>query len=209
MLIHSTVNEFIETTASSAPAPGGGSVAGLAASLAAALTSMVCRLTIGKKKYAAVEETMQHTLADAEEIRNRLVPLIDADTAAFNAVMAAFGMPKETDDQKKARAGAIESATLQAAQVPLEVIRIAEKCVPLVRTVAEHGNTNSRSDAGVAAVMLQAAVQGAALNVYINVSGLSEGPARKDLTAETKQREKAVVDACSAIAASVRQALVG
>jgi len=174
MLTTKTVNEFLDEVASSSPAPGGGSVSALAGSLGAALTSMVCRLTIGKKKYVDVQAEMESVLKKSEELRTKLTSVIDEDTEAFNKVMAAFGMPKEADDQKVARNKAIQEATKSATLVPLKLMELCEEGVGFARIVAEKGNKNSLSDAGVSLLLLQAAAQGAALNVRINLAGLED-----------------------------------
>jgi formiminotetrahydrofolate cyclodeaminase len=207
MLIHQSVAEFLDTTASSSPAPGGGSVSALAGALAAALTSMVCRLTIGKKKYAAVEADMQAAVGPSEELRNHLRSLIDQDTAAFNGVMAAFGLPRETDEQKAARQRAIYDATRQATLVPLELMRTLQRLLPLTALVAEKGNTNSSSDAGVAAVLTGAAARGAAMNVYVNLSGLPEDDFRKETMREAAYLEQKITTEADRIAGLVRSSL--
>jgi formiminotetrahydrofolate cyclodeaminase len=169
-----TLTAFLDELASSSPAPGGGSVAALAGALGAALTAMVCSLTIGKKKYAAVEQEMTRILAQAGELRARFTTLIDTDTAAFNKVMEAFGLPKDTDPQKALRAAAVREATKEATLVPLQVMKHCIDALALTRQVAVAGNLNSISDAGVAAWMLHAAVESAGLNVRINLNGLSD-----------------------------------
>ncbi len=174
MLTTKTVNEFLNEVASNSPAPGGGSVSALAGSLGAALTSMVCRLTIGKKKYTDVQTEMESILKKSEELRSRLTSVIDEDTEAFGKVMAAFGMAKDTDEQKTVRNKAIQEATRSATLVPLTLMSLCEEGVQLARIVAEKGNKNSLSDAGVALLLLQAASNGAALNVRINLPGLED-----------------------------------
>ena len=174
MLTTKTVNEFLNEVASNSPAPGGGSVSALAGSLGAALTSMVCRLTIGKKKYTDVQTEMESILKKSEELRSRLTSVIDEDTEAFGKVMAAFGMAKDTDEQKTVRNKAIQVATRSATLVPLTLMSLCEEGVQLARIVAEKGNKNSLSDAGVALLLLQAASNGAALNVRINLPGLED-----------------------------------
>ncbi len=208
MLIQQTVSEFLDTTASSSPAPGGGSVSALAGSLGAALTAMVCRLTIGKKKYADVEQSMQDTLTKVEPIKNRCRALIDEDTVAFNGVMAAFGLPKETDEQKSARTRAIHEATRKATLVPLELMRTLNTSLPFVDVVAQKGNANSRSDAGVAALLIGTAARGAALNVYVNLSGLPEDSFREETQLEAEELERKIVAATEGIAAQVRKSLL-
>ena len=123
MAARKTLNGFLDELASATPAPGGGSVAALAGALGAALTSMVCNLTIGKKKYAGVEQEMKKILVESEKLRATFTALVDRDTEAFNKVMEAFGLPKETEPQKALRAAAIREATKEATLVPLEVMR--------------------------------------------------------------------------------------
>ena len=180
MLTAKSVNEFLDEVASNSPAPGGGSVAALAGSLGAALTSMVCRLTIGKKKYADVQTEIEGVLQKCEELRANLTSIVEEDTKAFNGVMAAFGMAKETDEQKSLRNKAIQQATKSATLVPLELLGLCEEGIGLARTVVEKGNKNSLSDAGVALLLLQAAAGGAALNVRINLSGLEDQTFRNE-----------------------------
>ncbi|GJQ21696.1 MAG: sugar ABC transporter substrate-binding protein [Bacteroidia bacterium] len=175
MLALKTVSEFIDNVASDSPAPGGGSVAALAGALGAALTAMVCHLTIGKKKYEDVQTEMIGLLGQADELKARLIILMDQDTEAFNRVMEAFGMPRSTDAEKEKRSTAIQEATKQATLVPLEVMKLAERALTLAKSAAEKGNVNSISDAGVAGVMLKAACEGAALNVRINLATLKDG----------------------------------
>ena len=174
MLIEKKLSEFLDVLASHSPAPGGGSVAALSGSLGAALISMVCSLTIGKKKYAGVEEEMKQSLRHAEQLRRDFMVLVDRDTAAFDKVMEAYGLPKETESQRALRSAAIQEATKEAVLVPLQVMSHVIDAIALAKGVAEKGNSNSVSDAGVAAVMLQAAAEGAALNVHINLASIKD-----------------------------------
>jgi methenyltetrahydrofolate cyclohydrolase len=174
MLTSLSVTDLLDTIASDAPAPGGGSVSALAASLGAALTSMVCRLTIGRKKYADVQEIMEKVLKQSETLRIQFNALVDEDTEAFNTVMAAYGLPKETEAQKGNRAAEIEKAMRTATLVPLRLMELCLEAMTLVQIIVEKGNQNSLSDAGVAALMLQAGCEGAALNVKINLGSLSD-----------------------------------
>ena len=169
-----TVSAFLDELASSSPAPGGGSVAALSGALGAALTTMVCNLTIGKKKYVEVEGDMKKIRAEAEKLRARFTELIDEDTQAFNKVMEAYALPKESDAQKTLRSAAVAAATKEATLVPLEVMKHCIDAMALAQQVASSGNSNSASDAGVSALMLHAACEGAALNVKINLNGLSD-----------------------------------
>jgi methenyltetrahydrofolate cyclohydrolase len=174
MLTKKTVSAFLDELASSSPAPGGGSVAALSGALGAALATMVTNLTIGKKKYVDVEGEMKKIKAEAETLRLRFTELIDKDTEAFNKVMEAFALPKESEAQKTLRSAAIAAATKEATLVPLEVMKHCIDAMALAQQVASAGNSNSASDAGVSALMLHAACEGAALNVKINLGGLQD-----------------------------------
>jgi len=165
---------FLDLLASSSPTPGGGSVSALSGTLAAGLVSMVCNLTVGKKKYQEVSEELTKILQDSEELRQRLTKLVDEDAESFDRVMDAFRFPKETQEEKEARSRRIEEATKGATQVPLEVMEKALRVLGLSRVVAEKGNPNSISDAGVAALLAWSAVEGADLNVEINLSSLKD-----------------------------------
>lgn len=174
MLMELKVDRFLQELASDSPAPGGGSVAALSAALGAALVAMVCRLTIDKAKYADVREQLQGIMSQADDLRQKFTGLVESDTEAFNAVMSAFRMPKETEDQKRERSSAIQQATRWATEVPLEVLSLSARLLEISRVVAEKGNVNSVSDAGVAAEMARGAARGATLNVLINLGSLKD-----------------------------------
>ncbi len=174
MLVTKPVNLFLDELASSSPAPGGGSVAALAGALGAALTSMVCNLTIGKKKYAGIQDDMKNILAQAEDLRAKFTRLVDKDTDAFNKVIEAFSLPKDTEPQIALRRAAINEATKEATLIPLEVMKHCIDAMALAQEVAANGNPNSVSDAGVSALLLHAACEGAALNVKINLNSLAD-----------------------------------
>ncbi|RJP82178.1 MAG: methenyltetrahydrofolate cyclohydrolase [Candidatus Zixiibacteriota bacterium] len=181
MLIEMTAKDFLAQTASSSPAPGGGSASALAGALGVALAEMVINLTVGKKKYADVSEELSTLLPRLNQARRDLETAVDRDTEAFNGVMAAYGMPKDTEEQKQARTAAIQAATRQATEVPLGVMGTCLHALELTQTVAAKGNRNSISDAGVAGLLLAAALEGAALNVKINLPSLPEDdPFRKE-----------------------------
>jgi len=186
MLIESRVREvaqggegldaFVARVASPAPTPGGGSVAAHAGALGAALAQMVTGLTIGRKKYAAVDAPMKEIATEAATLRRTLSRLVTDDAASYDAVRAAYQLPSETDEQTNARALAIETALIGAAIVPLDTARAAAQVCVLAARVAEHGNRNAVSDAAVAALLAEAACKGAVWNVRINVNALaSEG----------------------------------
>ncbi len=201
MLATKRVSEFIDEVAASSPAPGGGSVSALVAALGSALTSMVCHLTIGKKKYEDVQDEMIRALGQADELRAKLTDLIDQDTEAFNGVMRAFGMSKDTEDQKLRRSEAIQEATRQATLVPLEVMKLSEQAITLAKAAAEQGNVNSISDAGVAGLILKAACEGAAYNVRINLATLKDAR----FVAETKTLADAMLTNVEILADGIRE----
>ncbi len=173
-LASSPITSFLSELASSSPAPGGGSVAALSGALAAALDSMVCQLTIGKKNYEDVQDDISILNQELKKVQKRLTQLIDEDTNAFNDVMKAFKMPKDTDEQKKKRSAAIQTGYKKAAEIPLETAETAKHVLQLTIDIAQIGNTNSITDAGVAALLAYAAVYAAALNVEINLGSIKD-----------------------------------
>ncbi|MFH1018814.1 MAG: glutamate formimidoyltransferase [Pseudomonadota bacterium] len=180
-LVSMPVHEFVDECSTETPTPGGGSVAALAGSIAAALASMVANLTQGKKKFASVHDEMVDVAVRGQGLKAELLSAVDRDTDAFNRVMDAFRMPKGTPEQESARAAAIEGATKGAAEVPLYVMEKVLPILELARITAEKGNPASRSDAGVAASMARAASEGAYLNVKINTAGLKDRAAAERL----------------------------
>lgn len=169
-----SLREFLDELSTDSPAPGGGSVSALAGSLAAALTSMVAALTHGKKGYEEVFSEMAELGSKAQKLKQRLLELIDEDTRAFDAVMAAMRLPKKTDEQKAERAHRIQAATVESIKVPLEVMETCMQVMELAGKVATKGNRNSLSDAGVALLQARAGLEGAAYNVLINLPGLED-----------------------------------
>lgn len=165
---------FLDELASKQPTPGGGSVAALMGAQAAALVSMVCNLTLGKPKFAAVENEMQALLAEAEALRADLTGMIKADMDVFNAVMSCYGLPKNTDEEKKHRAEQIQIIFRQATLVPLECAKACARTVQLSRIAAEKGNPGLISDAGAAAMAGYAGLKSAALNVHVNAASLKD-----------------------------------
>ena len=178
---------FADSVASSSPAPGGGTVSAAAGSLAAALSAMVCRLTIGKKKYAGVQEEMEQVLTESETLRAKLTRLADDDAKAFDKVMAARKLPKDSDAEIAARDKAVDAATREAAQIPLEVCRTAYRVIELTDLCAAKGNVNAVSDSGVAAQMAYSAIVGAGLNVKINMTGFPDVAFRDQMLSEAME----------------------
>ena len=174
MLTSLSVSNFLSETASNSPAPGGGSVSALAASLGAALTSMVCRLTIGKNTNVTVQIELESVLIKSEKLRSKFAALIDEDTEAFKRVMAAYKLPKETGEQNAQRAAIVQDAIKTATMVPLKLMELCAEAIVLLKIVVEKGNKNTLSDAGVAALMISAACDGASLNVQINLGSIKD-----------------------------------
>lgn len=168
------VTEFVNLMASDAPAPGGGSAAALEGALGAALTAMVCALTVGKKKYADVQELAVESQKKAEDLKARFVDVMDRDTEAFNAVSAVFAMPKDTDEQKAARKAAMQEALKGCTKTPFEMMQLACETLELTRSLVGRLNASAASDLGCSALALRAAIQGAWLNVLINISGIND-----------------------------------
>ncbi len=174
MAENETIAEFLDGLASSSPTPGGGGAAAISGAMGAALVSMVCNLTIGKKKYVEVEAELQEVLARSEALRAELTGMIADDVRAFDAVMGAYGLPKATDDEKAARAAKIQEALREATDVPLACCRACRKVIDLALVTAEKGNLNVVSDAGVAVLSAFAGLRSAALNVWVNAKGLED-----------------------------------
>ena len=168
------IEPFLDQLASSAATPGGGSAAAIIGAMGAALVSMVCHLTIGKKKYAEVEDEMQDVLAKTEALRKKLTGMIQDDVKAFDAVMGAYGMPKETDADKQARDKAIQVALKLATDVPLACAYAAREVIDLAAIASDKGNLNVISDAGVGVLAGYAALRSAALNVFTNVRMITD-----------------------------------
>ena len=187
MLIDKKIHNFLEELASNSPTPGGGSVAALAGALGAALISMVGNLTIGKKKYEDVEEDIKKIISSSEKLRYELSQLIEEDVKAFNNFMATYKMPKETEDEKKIRAEKIQESLIEAAKVPLTVAYKCLEVLSLSKEVAEKGNINVISDAGVAALMAEAALESAILNVKINLTMIKDEKVRTELSSSIKE----------------------
>ena len=186
-LVEMTCAGFAEETASESPAPGGGSISAYMGALAAALGTMVANLSSHKAGWDDRWEYFSDWAEKGMAVMNELLALVDEDTAAFNRIMDVFGMPKGTAEEKEARAAAMEAATLYATQVPLRTMKTAYKAFDVVRAMAEEGNPNSVSDAGVGALAARSAVMGACLNVKINAAGLKDRTTAETLVAEANE----------------------
>ena len=190
------------------PAPGGGSVAALAGALSTALSAMVGNLTTGKKGYEAQGAAQDANAVSAQSLREGFLADIDADTAAFDAVMAAFGLPKKTPEDASARDAAVQAATLGATLVPLRVLERAVLALGCAE-VALQGNSNARSDAGVAVLMARAAAEGAWYNVSINLRGLVDGEACAALQHRADVAMQQILEKGEALSAGLRQEMMG
>ncbi len=182
-----SLSEFVGSVASPSPTPGGGSVAAHAGALAAALAQMVAGLTVGKKKYAAVDAEMRELAVRAAALGNTLAGLVARDAAAYGVVAAAYKLPSGAEAQQLAKTARVDDALMHAAEVPLETARACAEVAELALAVAERGNANAASDAGVAALLAEAGCVGAGYNVRINVSALSDKTRGAAMSREAKQ----------------------
>jgi glutamate formiminotransferase/formiminotetrahydrofolate cyclodeaminase len=169
-----SIADFVDSVAAPTATPGGGAVAALAGALAAALAQMVAGLTVGKKKYAEAEAEMQRVLTQAQALRRELLDAVAEDSAAFEAVMAAYRLPQGTEEEKARREATLQRALAEAATVPLRVARASVRVLELAQAVAERGNTNTLTDAGSAAHMARAAMECAGLNVRANAANMTD-----------------------------------
>jgi formiminotetrahydrofolate cyclodeaminase len=201
MLIDNSVAQFLDATASKNPVPGGGSIAANSGATAAALVEMVANLTIGKKKYEDVEYEMKDISKKANDIRHRLLEYIDIDSDAFNKVLDAYRLPKDTEEQKIARKMTIQSVLKYAASVPMEVAKKSYDIMELSMKVVEEGNKNAITDGAVSAMMARTAVLSAIYNVKINLLSIEDNTyvekVKKEITGlelNAVNKEKEILD---------------
>jgi formiminotetrahydrofolate cyclodeaminase len=185
MLVELSVAEFSQVLGSNSPAPGGGSVAALSGTLGADLVSMVCRLSIGRKGLEPFEGELEEALEGAQSLSQSLLRRVDLDTEAFNGVMAGFKMPKETDDEKAARREAIQAAYKEAVQSPLGIARECLGVLRLAKKLVGKSNPNTLSDLGVASQQAYAGLEGAIMNVNINLPSIKDGGFVARIVSET------------------------
>ena len=169
-----TVREFADLVASGAPAPGGGSAAAYCGAVGAALTAMAACLTQGRKKYAEFADRAAETEAEAKALQARLIDVMERDTEAFQAVSRAFGMPKESEEEKAARSAAIQEGLRGCIRTPMEMMELCDETISLAASLPGRFNETSASDLGVAVLSLKAGIQGAWLNVLINLASLKD-----------------------------------
>jgi glutamate formiminotransferase/formiminotetrahydrofolate cyclodeaminase len=186
-LVKMNVREFCNETLSDSPAPGGGSVSALMGALGASLGGMVANLSAGKRGWDDKLEYFSDWAVKAQQLKDELLVLVDEDTAAFSKVMDAFALPNGSAEEKTARSAAVEAATKYAAEVPLKVMETASKSYELLSAMVEKGNPASVSDVGVGALATRACVEGAALNVRINLASLKDEKFKSSLLKKVEQ----------------------
>lgn len=206
-LVRLDLRSFADETASESPAPGGGSIAAYVGSLGAALGTMVANLSAHKSGWDGRWEEFSQHAEQGQRLKDELLALVDEDTVAFNAIMAALGLPKGGDAEKAARSAAIQSATRRATEVPFRVMQLSVEALPLALAMAEKGNPNSISDAGVGALCARAAVQGAYLNVRINAKGLADKAFAAKIVSDGAEIEKRALELEAKILAAVNSAM--
>lgn len=193
MLTELTTKEFINKVIGNDPVPGGGSVSALNGALATSLAAMVANLTIGRKKYAEVNDIMEDLSVRFAELSEKLIADVDRDSEAYDRVFAAFKLPKETDEEKEIRTTAIQRETIYAAQVPMEVARIVHSILPMIDVVARKGNANAVTDACVAMMCARTAILGALLNVRINLMSIKDEKFVHEMKEEADMIEKTTI----------------
>ncbi|PNR92079.1 methenyltetrahydrofolate cyclohydrolase [Petrotoga miotherma DSM 10691] len=189
MLSDMSLKEFLEKLSSNEPAPGGGSAAALAGSIAASLGCMVANLTIGKKKYEEVEEEMKNLKVKLEEYRDKFLQLMEEDAEAFNEVIDALKLPKSTEEEKKARNEKIQEKTKKATLVPLQIAKDALEVMELSGVTIEKGYKMAKSDAAISLVMAKAAVEGGLYNVKINLPSIKDEDFLRDINSQIEKIE--------------------
>lgn len=202
-LAEMNVTEFARVLASDAPAPGGGSTAALEGALGAALTAMVCELTAGKKQFAEIREDVLAVQAKASALQKQFLDVMDRDTDAFMVVSNAFAMPKATDEEKSARSAAIQKGLEGCTATPFEMMELAAQTIELTESMLGRFNTTAASDLGVGALSLRSAVQGAWLNVLINIGSLKNTELAESYRARGQELVDRVVAAADRVYAEV------
>jgi formiminotetrahydrofolate cyclodeaminase len=208
-LLDTSVRGFLDALASGTPTPGGGSVAALAAAMAAGLVTMVCDLTIGRQQYAAFEAEARELRERAEQLRAELQVLAQDDIEVFNNLMAAYRLPRTTEADAASRRAAIQKVTRQATEVPLRVARAAVALLPLCAPLARSGNRNAVSDVGVAVLLVRAAVPSALLNVETNLAALEDQLFVRQARAQAEDLAIGLDDEVAGALALVRERAAG
>jgi methenyltetrahydrofolate cyclohydrolase len=209
MMTQHSIDEFLDRLASGDPTPGGGSAAAVMGAAGAALVSMVCNVSIGKKGYEAAEPELRAVLESSEALRRRLQAMVEDDVAAFDGLMAAYKLPKATEHEKARRADAIQASLERATQVPLDCARACAEVIALSRRAGEHGYRHVISDAGVGVSAAHAALRSAALNVFINAPALKDRAFAARAVDEIESLLRRSATESEAIYSLVRAKLVG
>lgn len=198
-------DEFVTVLASKAPVPGGGGASALVGAVGTALGNMVGSLTVGKKKYAAVEEEMQQLKAKADVLQKELLHLVERDAEVFEPLSKAYGMPKETEEEKAEKARVMEAALKEACSVPMEIMEKCCEAIDLLVEFAAKGSVLAISDAGVGAAFCKAALEGASLNVYINTKSMTD----REYAESLNQKCDEMLEKYTKIAEDVFQSVLG
>ena len=204
MLIEKSVKEYADLMSSDYGALGGGGASALSGSIGSALTAMVGTLTIGRKKYAEDQELAENTAKVGNAIKDNFLSVMERDTAAFDAVSAVFAMPKNTEEEKAARAAAMQSALKGCTETPLEMMQLCVEALELAQGLLGHSNQSAASDLGCAALQLGASVRGAWLNVLINLDGIKDA----DFAADRRAKGEALLTKAQNLADEVYQAIL-
>jgi formiminotetrahydrofolate cyclodeaminase len=205
MIAEQSLHQVLYELAGSAPTPGGGSAAALMGAMGAALVSMVCNLTIGRKGYEGEEAEMRQTLGEAEALRQRLTAMIEADVQAFDGLMVAYKLPRASEQEKVSRTHAVQQALKEATDVPLGCAEACAEVIELARRVAPIGNRNVISDAGVASLAAYAGLRSAALNVAINVPSIQDA----DFVRSRRERLEQLLARCADDSEQAYQTVLG
>jgi methenyltetrahydrofolate cyclohydrolase len=207
MMTQSSLDEFLDRLASGDPTPGGGSAAAIIGAMGAALVSMVCNVSFGKKGYEAAEPELRSLLVRSEELRKRLTAMVAEDIAAFGSLMAAYKLPKASDEEKSRRADTIQASLERATEVPLQCARACSEVVDMARRAADLGYKHVISDVGVGVAAADAALRSAALNVYINAPSLKDRRLAAGAVEEVERLARTSAAESEATYAAVRRKL--
>ncbi|MDO4617824.1 MAG: cyclodeaminase/cyclohydrolase family protein [Lachnospiraceae bacterium] len=201
--------EFVEVLSSKAPVPGGGGASALVGAIGAALSNMVGSLTVGKKKYAPVEEEIKALMEKTTELQNRLLQLVEKDAEVFEPLSKAYGLPSGTEEEKAEKAKVMEACLKEGASAPLDIMRTICEVIKMIGVFAEKGSVLAVSDAGVSAAFCAAALKGASLNVYINTKSMKDRAYAEKLNAEVKEMLDTYVPMAEQVFDSVAAKLKG
>ena len=204
MITEDSVDKFLDDLAASAPTPGGGSAAAIMGAMGAALISMVCNVTLGKKGQDAAAAEMHAVLVESEKLRARLTAMVAEDIAAFDGLMGAYRLPKSSDEEKTRRNEAIQLSLRAATETPLACARACSQVITVSQRAAEHGYAGVISDAGVGVLAANSALRGAALNVYINAPSLKDRAFADQAVAEVEAPQAAGAKLTESVFARVR-----